>query len=673
MKPTHFLSHLASPCLLLVLTCGAASPACADELTVLGRTALTSPYGQGTQFHRFINNGYDLFRPLISNSGHVCFQTTLVGSGVPGGTELAVFLEGPSATVPIWRLGTQATGLPAGVNFAGVTGVQMSPSGEVAYIASLLGSGVQPGVNSRGAWLGNQNGTTWLAREGTAIDLQGYSGATMRWLNAANVASPDAYGPAVIAGSVDGTGLGSGLQCVLQQSPSGGFEVAMIANTQLPGAPAGTSILSMTPLVGPTGISAYQTTLTGPAVGTVTVNGIPINTNKAITAGMAPNLRTIARAGSQIPTQAAGVVYWLVWGGSCRTSVNAYGDVAFSASMAGPGVQGGDEWCIWTERNGQLSRVVRLGEAGPLPGTTFSSFGLASGASIVSLADNGAVIFTSTLAGSGLTFSNNATIVHAHNGVRTLAARGGVDLPALPAGVRIANNNLGLGARVGSSGHVALAAKLEGTGVTSANDAAVFLWTPGDPQGLRLLCREGQTIGQHRITTISQTGNDLQVNSAGRAVFTATVVNVNDSTQTPRNALLTGSPTEDARIVAVEGGSLALPTGAATVRLLRMGTSGALNDSGRVVFVADFGNGSTPDEAVLVAHLAGGSQTPPPPPPPPPNPCPPDYNRSGSVTIHDVFAFLTDWFAGNADYNNSGATDEADLFEFVVDWFNGCP
>ena len=239
----------------------------------------------------------------------------MTGSGVPSGTDLAVFCKGSAAAVPIWRLGTQATGLPAGVNFAGVTGVQMSPSGEVAYIASLLGSGVQPGVNSRGAWLGNQDGATWLAREGTAITLQGYSGATMRWLNAARVASPDAYGPAVIAGSVDGTSLGSGLQCVLQQSPSGGFEVAMIANTQLPGAAAGTSILSMTPLVGPTA-SAASDDSHRPAVGTVTVNGIPINTNKASPRdGPEPAHH---RTRQPDPHQAAGVVYWLVWGGSCR-------------------------------------------------------------------------------------------------------------------------------------------------------------------------------------------------------------------------------------------------------------------------------------------------------------------------------------------------------------------
>lgn len=653
---------------MLALASGAASPASADDLSILARTASPSPYGSSAQYSRFINNGYDLFRPLISNSGHVCFQATLTGTGVPSGTNLAVFRKGSAATVPIWRLGTQAVGLPSGVSFTGVSGLQMSSSGDVAYIASISGAGVQPAVNDRGAWLGSDAGSALLARDGTAVNVAaGTPSATMRSLGAARVASPDAYGPAVISGSIDVAGYGSGISCVLQQTSTGAFEIAMITNMPLPGAPVGTSILSMAPLVGPSGISAYQTTLYGAAVGTVTVNGIPINTNKAITAGMAPNLRTIARAGSQIPTQAAGVAYWLVWGGSCRMSVNAYGDVAFSASMAGPGIQGGDDWCIWTDRNGQLSRIVRLNEAGPLSGTTISSFGLASGASIVSLADNGAVVFTSTLAGSGLTFSNNATIIHAHNGVRSLVARGGVDLPALPAGVRIANNNLGLGARVGSAGHVALAAKLEGTGVNSANDAAVFLWTPGDSQGLRLLCREGQTIGQHRITTISQTGADLHVNSAGQAVFTATVVNVNDSTQTPRTALIAASPTQDAWIVAAEGASLALPTGAATVRTLRIGTSGALNDSGRTVFVADFGNGTAPDEAVIVAHLTGGSQT------PPPNPCPPDYNFSGTITVHDIFAFLTDWFAGNADYNNSGATDEADLFAFIVDWFNGCP
>ncbi len=53
----------------------------------------------------------------------------------------------------------------------------------------------------------------------------------------------------------------------------------------------------------------------------------------------------------------------------------------------------------------------------------------------------------------------------------------------------------------------------------------------------------------------------------------------------------------------------------------------------------------------------------------------PDVDRSGTVDVTDIFAFLNLWFAGagengGADYNASGATDIADVFAFLNDWFS---
>lgn len=646
----------------VLAVCGSAAAAHGDTISVLARTGMSTPYGAGSAYNRLISSGVELARPQISQSGDVWFYAVLNGSAVPSGTSHAVFCGTGQALQPMWRQGTQAIGLPHGVYFSGLTGMQINAVGEVAFIASLTGTGVQPGVNDRGVWKGDASGAVCIAREGTPVNLAGYPNTNIRWLTSTKVSSPEVLGPVIISGSIDTPGLGSGVPCVLQQS-STGFQPAMLANTQLSDAAPGTLILLTTPIVSPGGIGAYQTTLTGPGVTTVTVNGIPIVTNKAITAGIGQQHRTIARTGFQVPTEAAGVAYSMVWGGTARMSVNSNGMVAYSASMVGPGIAIGSNWGIWTDRNGQVSRVARLTDPAPIPGATIGSLGLSSGASFVTLTEDDAVVFTSMIMGTGISSANNGTIIHSRNGVRKLVARGGVDLSVLPAGVRIQNSNLGLGARVGSSGHVALAAKLEGTGVNSASDAAVFLWTPDHEPGLRLVCREGDRVGNYRITTLSQTGSDLHVNSVGQTVFTATVVDVNDSMMTPRTAIVAGAPDRSAWIVAVEGGQLALPSGAEVVRTVRMGTSGAFNDQGEVVFVVDVGTSTNPDEAVVIAQLRSDS-TP---------PCRADYDNSGVLTVHDIYIFLTNWFRGEADYDNSGTTEVLDIFAFLSDWYAGCP
>lgn len=51
-----------------------------------------------------------------------------------------------------------------------------------------------------------------------------------------------------------------------------------------------------------------------------------------------------------------------------------------------------------------------------------------------------------------------------------------------------------------------------------------------------------------------------------------------------------------------------------------------------------------------------------------------DHNLSGSVTVDDVFAFLTDYFAqvgdgGSADFDRSGLVSVQDIFAFLSAWF----
>ena len=55
--------------------------------------------------------------------------------------------------------------------------------------------------------------------------------------------------------------------------------------------------------------------------------------------------------------------------------------------------------------------------------------------------------------------------------------------------------------------------------------------------------------------------------------------------------------------------------------------------------------------------------------------CPVDFNGSGSLTVQDLFDFLTAYFAGDlrADFNASGTVTGQDIFDFLNAYFAGCP
>jgi hypothetical protein len=53
--------------------------------------------------------------------------------------------------------------------------------------------------------------------------------------------------------------------------------------------------------------------------------------------------------------------------------------------------------------------------------------------------------------------------------------------------------------------------------------------------------------------------------------------------------------------------------------------------------------------------------------------CPCDWNHSGTVSVQDIFDFLSSYFAGQGDFNNSSQTTVQDIFDFLACYFAGCP
>ena len=54
--------------------------------------------------------------------------------------------------------------------------------------------------------------------------------------------------------------------------------------------------------------------------------------------------------------------------------------------------------------------------------------------------------------------------------------------------------------------------------------------------------------------------------------------------------------------------------------------------------------------------------------------CPADYDRTGGVSVGDIFAFLYDWFGGasRADFSGNGVISVQDIFDFLAAYFSGC-
>ena len=54
--------------------------------------------------------------------------------------------------------------------------------------------------------------------------------------------------------------------------------------------------------------------------------------------------------------------------------------------------------------------------------------------------------------------------------------------------------------------------------------------------------------------------------------------------------------------------------------------------------------------------------------------CPGDFNASGTVSVQDIFDFLSAWFASSAsaDVNLAGGVSVQDIFDFLSAWFQTC-
>lgn len=262
------------------------------------------------------------------------------------------------------------------------------------------------------------------------------------------------------------------------QDSTGAVQLVVRAGQQAPGTTTGTvfSLLSSSPAFSADGRITFQSTLAGPDITQSNASGI-------WTQDTGGNIQLVARAGNSAPGTTAN--FGMIAG---APSVNSLGNIAFTAGLTGGGVTTANNRGIWSNGSGTLSLVVRENDAATDAGTGVTFGDLETSNPIIG--DNNEIAFRASLAGTGVTTANNASLWEASGGTLSLVAREGEVAPGVSDGatfLRFENDVL-----VNANGQTAFVAALTGSGVTSANNLGI--WAEDSSGLLTLVARTGELL-----------------------------------------------------------------------------------------------------------------------------------------------------------------------------------
>ena len=172
-------------------------------------------------------------------------------------------------------------------------------------------------------------------------------------------------------------------------------------------------------------------------------------------------------------------------------TLNNQGQTVFQAGLGGATVSFANDSALVGNVGGSLEILVREGDAAP--GTTGFFAGFGPGSSFAEelpvLGNGGDTVFVSAISGAGGFGFETGLFRVDELGTVELIAQEGVPVSGLPAGTVIDNFSA---PSINENGQVAFQAILDGSGVTFANDVAIFA---EDINGnLQLIAREGDLL-----------------------------------------------------------------------------------------------------------------------------------------------------------------------------------
>ena len=278
---------------------------------------------------------------------------------------------------------------------------------------------------------------------------------------------------------------------------------------------------------------------------------------------------TVALTGQAAPGTSAGEVFSSF--SNAPPILNSQGQTAFTAFLAGPGVDGLNATGIWSEGSGSLSLVARAGDQAPgtSAGQEFSTL-----FAIAGFNNQGQTAFTNLLNGSGVDASNIHGLWSEGSGSLGLVARSGAQAPGAPAGQVFESNFASVS--FNNQGQTAFIGSLTGPGADASNNRGV--WTEGSGT-LDLLARENSQAPGAAPGQVFGNFNTLDFNDQGKTALATSLVGtgVNASND---NGIWIGSPGSLALAVREGDQAPTLPAGQVFSELANLD----INDQGKVVF-----------------------------------------------------------------------------------------
>ena len=221
--------------------------------------------------------------------------------------------------------------------------------------AYLSGPGVIPGTggNAQGSWSGGPGSLELVARAGDpapglgeGVNFDRFSSALTTIINGAGQTSFFAY---LIGPDVDSTNDQS-----IWSEGSGSLVMVARKGSHAPGTAKDVNFFRLIPgaMLNGAGQTAFVAYLIGP--------GVDQTNNSGVWSEGSGSLELVAREGSPAPGTAEGVIFSSIFPGPVT---NGAGQVAFTASLTGEGVDGSNNFGVWAEdRNGLLTLVIREGD-----------------------------------------------------------------------------------------------------------------------------------------------------------------------------------------------------------------------------------------------------------------------------------------------------------------------
>jgi hypothetical protein len=357
--------------------------------------------------------------PRLDATGHTAFHAHLAGDSIVRFTnDEGLWSESGGSLHLMARTGNVAPGAGGGA-YNDFSSLPTSPgpdstdvfvlnaAGQMAFRASLVGGGVTP-FNNSGIWSEDGGALGLVAREGEAAPRT--PGDSFGSFVLAGGPEPviNAAGQTAFWGNIDGDAADAGIWV------KGGGAERLVARSgeEAPGTGPDVQYLTFgSPIrINNSGQVAYLGSVTGDGVGSANNTGVWSETSGSP--------RLVAREGEAAP--GAGPNVFLDFSVPVGLLFNGAGHTAFAAALTGPGTNADNNSGLWSDRGGSLDLVMREGDSAPGANAVFSSL------SDVELNDAGQLAFTASLAGPGVNFQNDSALwISDLDGGVTLVAREG--------------------------------------------------------------------------------------------------------------------------------------------------------------------------------------------------------------------------------------------------------